>query len=274
MQEIVVITGGAGRIASALRPRLEKPGRTIRLLDVKEPAVPMGADEEFHRVGVTDLAGTTEACRGAKALIHLGGDPSERPWPELAETNITGTYTAFESARQAGVSHVFFASSLHCVGYNTLQAASKLDVLPPRPDTLYGVTKAAGEAVGSMYADRFGLRVVAARIMEFSDKPTTPRHAYTWLSPDDAARLVEASMSITKPGFHLVWGSSRNSRSTVPFEPGERMGYFPEDDADTHLRGHSTEETGGEGIDPALETIAGNFIDHAHPVGKDWTELA
>jgi uronate dehydrogenase len=35
---------------------------------------------------------------------------------------------------------------------------------PVRPDTFYGVSKAFGEALGSLYHDKFGLRVACIRI--------------------------------------------------------------------------------------------------------------
>lgn len=257
-----MLTGGAGRIASALRPRLARRGRVLRLLDVHEPADPAGAGEEFVRVAVTDQDAMTDACRGAAALVHLGGDPSERPWAELVETNITGAYVALESARAAGVESVFLASSLHCVGYETFAAAAEVPVLRPRPDTLYGVTKAAGEALGSLYADRFGLTVVAARIMEFGDEPDPGRGRSTWLSPDDAARLVEAAVGLRRPGCHVVWGVSRNTGGAVPLGPGEAIGFFPEDDA-----GEADAPPAASGRD----LIAGSFIDDDRPVGTDWS---
>ncbi|WGM20274.1 NAD(P)-dependent oxidoreductase [Paenarthrobacter sp. OM7] len=268
--ETIVITGGAGRIATALRPRLRKSGRTIRLLDVTAPEGPLDVNEEFHHIPVTDLDGTTRACLGARALVHLGGDPSERPWAELVDTNITGTYTAFESARAAGVPNVFFASSLHCVGYNTFESASQSPVAPPRPDTLYGVTKAAGEAIGSLYADRFSMRVVAARIMEFGEHPSGQRQRLTWFSHDDAARLVEAAIQLAEPGFHIVWGSSRNSKGTVPLGPGEAIGFFPQDDAEDHLQSMASSPK-DDPKDPKTELIAGTFIDPQHPINTDWT---
>ena len=232
----------------------------LRLLDVQEPDEAPGPGEEFRRVAVTDQDATTDACRGATALVHLGGDPSERPWAELVETNVTGTDVALESARVAGVEAVLLASSLHCVGYETFAAAAASPVLRPRPDTLYGATKAAGEALGSLYADRFGLTVVAARIMEYGDEPDPGRGRSTWLSPGDAARLVEAAVRLRRPGCHVVWGVSRNTGGGLPLGPGEAIGYVPEDDA-------------GEDADAASagDLIAGTFIDADHPVGADWT---
>ena len=37
-EERVLITGAAGKVATLLRPRLVRPGRSVRLLDIVEPA--------------------------------------------------------------------------------------------------------------------------------------------------------------------------------------------------------------------------------------------
>src|SRR5258706_13770097 len=97
---IVLITGAAGQIGTMLRPRLARPGRTLRLLDTA-PLTP-GPGEEAIGASVTNLDAMTAACRGADAVIHLAGIPGEAPWSEIREVNIDGTYPVFEAARQAG----------------------------------------------------------------------------------------------------------------------------------------------------------------------------
>ena len=48
---------------------------------------------------------------------------------------------------------------------------------PPRPDTLYGVSKVFGEALGRYYVDRYGLQVACLRIGTFADRPARPARA-------------------------------------------------------------------------------------------------
>src|SRR5579862_8434427 len=148
---IIVITGAAGRIGTMLRPRLAAPGRVLRLLDVVPVtvgAVTVGADEESMTASVTDLDAMTSACAGADAVIHLGGIPSEAPWDRVLDVNINGTYTVLEAARRAGVRRVIVASSNHAVGFTTLDELPIPDYAFPAPDTFYGVSKVAGEALG------------------------------------------------------------------------------------------------------------------------------
>src|SRR5271169_3748727 len=92
---VIVITGAAGLVGSMLRPRLARPGRTLRLLDLT--AITAGPGEEAIQASVTDLDAMTAACRGADAVIHLAGIPGEAPWPRILETNINGGYAVFEA---------------------------------------------------------------------------------------------------------------------------------------------------------------------------------
>jgi uronate dehydrogenase len=103
---------------------------------------------------------------------------------------------------------------------------------PPRPDSLYGVTKVYGEALGRLYHDKFGLRVACLRIGSFQERPLDPRMLHTWLSVDDAARLVLACLTSPDLGFAVVYGVSANQRSWWAAAPGARLGYQPHDDAE------------------------------------------
>ena len=145
----ILITGAAGRIGAMLRPRLARQDRTLRLLDVAD--LTAGPGEEVVRASITDMDAMTAACRGASAMIHLAAIPGEAPWDEILEINIQGTYVAFEAARRAGVPRVIFASSNHAVGFAPRESYPVPDYAFPAPDTYYGISKAATEAMAAMY---------------------------------------------------------------------------------------------------------------------------
>jgi NADP-dependent aldehyde dehydrogenase len=234
--ETVLVTGAAGTIGRLMRPRLARPGRTLRLLDLLEQA-PAGPDErvELRTASVTDLAAMTAACRDAAAVIHLGGISREAPWEQILAVNVDGTRTVLEAARLAGVPRVILASSNHAVGMRPVAESGSGGVpadAPPRPDTYYGVSKVAVEALGSLYHDRFGLDVVCIRIGSCFPEPPGVRGLATWLSPDDGARLFEACLSAPSPGFSVVWGASANTRGHYSLAEARALGYSPRDDAE------------------------------------------
>ena len=177
----------------------------------------------------------TAACAGASAVIHLGGLPGEAPWEQIAEVNITGTYAVFEAARRAGVSRVIFASSNHAVGFAPRSAFPVPDYAFPAPDTYYGVSKVAGEALAALYHSRYGLDAICLRILTCDDRPRNARALSTWLSPDDAGRLFEACLTAPSPGFRVAFGVSANTRGGwVSLAEARSLGYEPRDDAEAY----------------------------------------
>jgi uronate dehydrogenase len=249
---IIVLTGAAGRIGQMLRDRLARPGRVLRLVDVA-PLEPRPGEEAMAG-SVTDLDLMTAACTGATAVIHLAGIPTEAPWEQIAEHNITGTYVVFEAARRQRVSRVVFASSNHAVGFSAPASYPVPDYAFPAPDTYYGVSKVAGEALAAMYHRRYGMDAICLRILTCGPQPATIRALSTWLSPDDAGRLFEACLTAPSPGFRVAFGVSANTRGGwVSLAQARALGYEPRDDAEAF----AAEVIGDQGPpDPAAPDLA------------------
>lgn len=248
MTETVLITGANGGVGRMMRSRLAREGRVLRLLDVVRPEEPAeGESVEIIEASVTDEAAMYAACEGVDAIIHLGGISVEAPWAEILSANIDGTRVVLEAARDAGVSRVVLASSNHATGFYEIDGAPA-GGLPadafPRPDTYYGVSKVAMEALGSLFHDRYGIDVTALRIGSCFEKPWDRRSLWTWMSPDDGARLLEACLATPEPGFRVVWGISRNTRNWWSLEAGEAIGYHPQDDSEVFAA-----EILGDGVD-------------------------
>ena len=256
---VVVITGAAGVVGSMLRPRLARPGRTLRVLDIA-PLV-AGPGEEAVQASVTDLDAMTSACEGADAVIHLAGIPGEASWPRILELNVNGSYVTFEAARRAGAPRVIFASSNHAVGFTPRSAFPVPDYAFPAPDTHYGVSKAAVEALAAMYHHRYGLDAICVRILSCFPRPANTRMLSTWLSPDDAGRLFEACLTTERPGFRVIFGVSANTRGGwVSLAEANALGYQPRDDAEAYAAEIIAEQ--GEPdpeSDPVLRYLGGEF---------------
>jgi uronate dehydrogenase len=255
---IVLITGAAGGVGSILRPRLARPDRKLRLLDIA--AIEPGPGEESVLSSVTDLAALTEACQGVDAIIHLGGLATEAPWQDILDVNIGGTHAVFEAARRAGVGRVIFASSNHAVGFTPRSDYPVADYKFPAPDTYYGVSKVAGEGLAAMYYHRHGIQSVCVRILSCFERPLTLRMLSTWLSPDDAGRLFEACLTVSDPGFRVVFGVSANTRGGwVSLDEARAIGYEPRDDAEVYASDLIAEFGEPDPDDPVFRYLGGEF---------------
>jgi uncharacterized protein YbjT (DUF2867 family) len=266
----ILITGAAGRIGTALAPLLRDRGHTLRLLDLEQPPA-AGPDDEAVLGSVTDEAVMREAAEGVDLLVHLASFASDREWRRMIDTNLESVRVALESARTAGVPVTLLASSGHAVGYARADAVRQR-VPYPRPDSLYGFAKAAGEALASLYADHYGMRIVSARILTFDERPRTHRALSTWVSPADLARLVVAALD-APAGHRVVWGVSANTRRPVSLEAGFELGYRPEDDAE-RFADDVARELGlpdAAALPPlGAEPLGGEVADPARPLGEPW----
>ena len=186
----VLVTGGAGKIGTALRSHWRGRYGLLRLADIaaQEPA---GAGEEICQLDMRDITSVEKSMEDMDCVVHLAGIPHEDTWDNILSVNIEGTYNAFEAARRQGVRRVVFASSNHVIGFHRREEVVDTDA-QPRPDSRYGVSKVFGEALGSMYADKYGLSVACLRIGPFRtpDKPNAPRELMNWLSHADMAQLA------------------------------------------------------------------------------------
>jgi uronate dehydrogenase len=260
----VLVTGAAGLIGTWLRGGLPERGWAVRGLDVV-PIPDTRPGEEQVVADVTDLAAMVEATRGAAAVVHLAGLPTEDTWPAISHANIGGTYATLEAARRSGAERVVLASSNHAAGYAPRPAEGLLteDDAGHRPDTYYGVSKATMEALGSLYADRYGMDVVCLRIGSAIPQPTTVRHLATWLSPTDTVALVDAALRAPSPGFAVVWGVSDNTRRWWDLTAAQALGYRSRDDAEVYAAAVIAAHGEPDPDDPVLTRVGGEFTTEA-----------
>ncbi|WP_223281264.1 NAD-dependent epimerase/dehydratase family protein [Streptomyces antnestii] len=229
----VAVTGAAGRIGSVMRAALRGDAERLVLLD-RVPVEAETASEEVHVVDLRDAAAVESALAGADAVLHLGGLPDEAPLADLLEVNVQGTHHVLEAARRSGCARVVLAGSNRVAGF--YPASHRTDPREPvRPDGLYGVSKAAVEALGQLYADKFGLSVISLRIGSFEDAPTEPRHLATWLSPRDAVGYVRSALTAPHAaGFAAAYAVSANTRRFWCLPEESVLPYTPVDDAEVY----------------------------------------
>ena len=221
----VLMTGASGGIGTRLRTLLKGVYPRLRLSDLKPPA-DLKADEEFVAADLADMAAVEKAVAGIEGIIHLGGFSVEGPWDVIHSANIVGCYNLFEAACRHKVQRVVFASSNHAVGFYPRRR--RIGVRDPvRPDSRYGVSKAFGEALGSLYATKHGMRVTSIRIGNFGDEPVDERRLSIWLKPEDLAQLVRISLEHPDIRCQIFFGASDNARGWWDNAEAFRFGYRP-----------------------------------------------
>jgi len=225
----VLITGASGDVGSHLRRELA--GRyTLRLSDLR-PLEKKARGEKFMKADISKMADALRITKGVDAIVHLGGYSVEGPWEAILQANIVGCYNIFEAARRNGVKRILFATSNHAVGFYPRK--QKIDhTVYIKPDGRYGVSKVFGEALGSLYADKYGMEVFLMRIGNVNAKAIDKRRLAIVFTPRDLAQLV--SIGIDHPGirFEIVYGVSGNKRSWYDNSNAYRLGYKPQDDSE------------------------------------------
>jgi uronate dehydrogenase len=248
----VLITGAAGDVGSHLRRELAGRYR-LRLADVRPIAAP-ARGEEFMRADVTRLADVLAVTKGVDAIVHLAGFAVEGPWETILASNIEGTYNVYEAARRNGVKRVLFATSNHAVGFYRRDETIDHRVYP-RPDSRYGVSKVFGEALASLYADKYGVQSLCMRIGNVNPRPVDTRRLSIWISPRDLAQLVGIGIEHADIRFEIVYGVSGNRRSWYDNANAARLGYRPQDDSESSAAEVLRKEK--PAVDPIVERYQG-----------------
>ncbi|MGC4089235.1 MAG: NAD(P)-dependent oxidoreductase [Polyangiaceae bacterium] len=223
MQRKVLVTGASGAVGHAVTRALRARGHTVRGFD-REPA----RAEGDHVVGnLLDPEALAQPMAGMDTLVHCAAVPDRQDFPkELVPTNISGTHMALEAARLARVERVIYASSIRVVGgLDWGQGQIGLDA-GFVPGDHYGVSKATGELLARMYAERFGISVLSARLgwfvrnqdeaKLFESVQTAPR---IYLSHCDAEDFFTRAVELPLPRYAAVFVTSHNGGNSA-FESG------------------------------------------------------
>jgi uronate dehydrogenase len=230
----VLVTGAAGSIGRVLTVGLADRGHEVVGLD-RVPA-PDGVEGPWHLVDCADpdAVAAVFAEERLDAVVHLAGVPEELSQPDELTSHVVTTAALLDAMVAHRVPRIVYASSNHAVGRTPRADGELTEQARPRPDTYYGVAKVAAEALMQLFADRHGIDAVSCRIGSFLEEPASVRGLSTWLSHGDGVRMVEAALTTPAPGFAVLYGISANTRAWWDLEPGRRLGYEPQDDAEAY----------------------------------------
>ncbi len=252
----ILITGAAGGVSGMIRPIL-RADYQLRLSDRVPVADPV-AGEEVVQAELGDMAALRSAVSGVDGIVHLGGFSVESNWQTIRDANIEGAYNLFEAARLEGVKRIIFASSNHAMGYYPRSQTIGHDITP-RPDSRYGLSKAFGEALGSLYAYKYGAEVLSIRIGNVAAEPVDVRRLAIWISPRDLCQLIR--IGLERPGIRheIVFGVSGNKRAWYDNSNAERLGYKPEDHSEDYAEAILARDSGVSGDDRVDLNQGGGF---------------
>lgn len=254
----MLLTGAEGTIGTAVREYL---GDRYEIRSLTRRPV----DFPSHVADIADFEAIRPAFDDIDVVVHMAASASiEAPWEDVLPNNLIGVYNVFEAARRAGVPAVVFASSNHAVGMFEVSGKPELYELDDprvydhtvdiRPDSLYGVSKAYGEALGRYYMEQHGMRVICLRIgaVRADDDPYSPANINTprpllepltpeqrrnrmramWMSRRDCAQLIACSIEADDVPWAIVYGISDNPRQFWGLSHARTvLGYNPQDSA-------------------------------------------
>jgi UDP-glucose 4-epimerase len=168
-----LVTGGAGFIGSHLVERLLADGHDVRVLDNFSTGrlenLVHAKDSPRLTISRVDAANVDEIkplFEEIDWVFHLAALADIVPSIEMPLTyhhsNVDGTVSVLEAARNAGISRFVYAASSSCYGipdeYPTPETA------PPRPMYPYALTKYVGEQYVMHWGQLYGLPCVSLRL--------------------------------------------------------------------------------------------------------------
>lgn len=165
----IIVTGGAGFIGSHLVDRLINKGNEVTVID-NQSSDSNGTyywNEKANNTtyDICDYEKIRPLFDGVDYVFHFAAEARIQPTLEnpilAAKSNVVGTCTILQCAKEAGVKRVMYSSTSSAYGLvNTppLNETMPNDCLNP-----YSVTKTGGEELCKMYTKLFGIETVVFR---------------------------------------------------------------------------------------------------------------
>ena len=254
----LLLTGAAGGLGKALRERLKANCSILRLSD-RQDFGPAQVGEEVVLADLADADAVHAMMAGVNAVVHMGGISVEGPFGPILQANILGVYNLYEAARKSGTGRVVFASSNPVTGFYKQSETITADH-PPRPDGMYGLSKAFGEDISRFYFDRYGIETACIRIGSSFPEPRDRRMLATWLSYDDLHRLITACLSTPMLGHSIIFGMSDNPVTWWDNSRARHVGYVPQDSSEGFRDALYARTSAPDPTDPAAVYQGGAFV--------------
>jgi len=248
----VAVTGGSGRIGSAISKALAERGDEVINLDRRSP------HEKIGRFVYCDLRHreiVQPVFEQVDAVVLLGEIPNQQNGApeEVYSTNTAIGSTVLQTAADVGVKQIIYTSSCQAYGQWDWPVAipPKLpmdETSPLLPQNPYALSKAANEGYARMIAQRFpALSVTIFRLpwvvfesqhkmwQRFRAGGSTSGEGYgTYVHESDVARAYLAALDQPRPGCEAYHLTGANVFTDMPIRQWieERCPGFPSLPAD------------------------------------------
>ena len=209
---MILITGGAGFIGSALALERAAAGERVRVLDDfstgRRDRVSGNPLIEVREGDIRDSAAVREALAGVSRVAHLAALASV-PRAELdpeaaARVNVEGTLMVLAESRRAGVSALAYASSCSVYGDAGERPIAESASLKPR--SVYAVTKLAGERHVLLHHRTGGPPAIALRFFNVYGPGQPADSPYSGV----LARFCAQALAGERPEIHGDGGQTRD----------------------------------------------------------------
>jgi nucleoside-diphosphate-sugar epimerase len=179
MERILVI-GSSGQIGSELVLALRKihGGENVFATDIKYPSKEVGSTGPFQILDVLDFNNLLHfVVRYKITQIYnlaavLSGNAEKIPL-QAWDINMKALMNTLEVARQSDAKKLFWPSSIAIFGPTTpMENTPQLTVM--EPNTVYGISKLAGERWGEYYHNRYGIDFRSVRYPGLISYKTEP----------------------------------------------------------------------------------------------------
>jgi UDP-glucose 4-epimerase len=167
--EQVTVTGGAGFIGSSIIRLLIKDGYDVVVLDDLSTGYKSniaGLDNVRLEIGdIRNEDAVAKALQGSSGVFHLAahvGNVRSIENPKFdSEVNVLGTLNVLEQMKKQGIEKLVYSSSAAIYGETIIMPVAEDH--PVEPDSLYGVSKLAGEKHALCYGRLYNWAVMCLR---------------------------------------------------------------------------------------------------------------
>ncbi|SFE40742.1 Nucleoside-diphosphate-sugar epimerase [Paenibacillus catalpae] len=228
----IAVTGGSGKLGTALIKELLQEGYTVVSLDQQRSS-------ELRcrqiKVDLNDFGQVVSALHGADAVIHMAAIPAPLgyPYPYIFANNVVSGYHILEAASLLGIRKVVVGSSESSYGFAWARAPFSPDYLPvdeehpQQPQECYGLSKIVNELTAAMFDRRNGMQVISLRFSmitkpeDYKDlsirKPEAFKNIFwSYIDIRDAVSACIASLKAEDRGAICLNITSSDTLSDLP----------------------------------------------------------